>query len=106
MNVSVRVGFDRGRVTRDIYGKGIAGGRGAASIWADFLIKATDGEPPRDFSIPPDIRFEKVDPITAQRPEPDCLSVTLVGRLMLKSKTRYFGTFYETINNYEKKSDP
>ncbi len=79
LNVSVRVGFDRGRVTRDIYGKGIAGGRGAASIWADFLIKATDGEPPRGFSIPPDIRFEKWIRLPAQRPAAG-LPISYVGR--------------------------
>jgi len=26
------------------------------------MIKATQGEPSREFPIPPDIRFEKVDP--------------------------------------------
>jgi penicillin-binding protein 1A len=49
---------------RDIRGKGVTGGRGAAPIWADFMIKATGGEPPRDFTIPSDIRFIEVNPKT------------------------------------------
>ena len=28
------------------------------------MIRATGGEPPREFIVPPDIRFEKVDPTT------------------------------------------
>lgn len=64
LSVSVWVGFDRGTGMRDNNNKGITGGRGAAPIWADFMIKATDGEPPREFSIPADIRLEKVDPVS------------------------------------------
>jgi membrane carboxypeptidase/penicillin-binding protein len=48
---------------RDVNGVGITGGRGAAPIWADFMIKATSGEPAREFSVPSDIRFAAVDPI-------------------------------------------
>jgi penicillin-binding protein 1A len=62
--VSVWVGFDRGVGMHDANGKGITGARGAAPIWADFMLKATSGEPPREFTIPGDIRFHKVDPIT------------------------------------------
>ena len=62
LSVAVWVGFDREGGMRDEKGNGITGGRGAAPIWADFMIKATDGEPPREFSIPDDIRFEKVSP--------------------------------------------
>jgi penicillin-binding protein 1A len=64
LSVSVWVGFDRETSLRDIRGIGITGERGAAPIWADFMKKATGGEPPRAFSIPNDIRFEKVDPLT------------------------------------------
>jgi penicillin-binding protein 1A len=61
---SVWVGYDRGVGMRDTNGKGITGARAAAPIWADFMLKATSGEPPRQFSIPADIRFQKVDPLT------------------------------------------
>lgn len=64
LSTSVWVGYDRGEGLRDTQGLGITGGRGAAPIWADFMLKATEGEPPREFAIPPDIRFEMVDPIT------------------------------------------
>jgi 1A family penicillin-binding protein len=64
LSASVWVGFDRGTGMRDSQGRGITGGRGAAPIWADFMVKATDGEPPREFSIPDDIRFEKVNPVS------------------------------------------
>jgi membrane carboxypeptidase/penicillin-binding protein len=49
---------------RDKQGRGITGGRAAAPIWTEFMMKATDGEPPREFSVPADIRFEKVNPLT------------------------------------------
>jgi penicillin-binding protein 1A len=62
--VSVWVGYDRGVGMRDSNGRGITGARGAAPIWAEFMKKATDGEPPREFAIPADIRFHKVDPVT------------------------------------------
>jgi penicillin-binding protein 1A len=58
---SVWVGFDKGRGLRDTRHVGITGGRGAAPIWTDFMIKATGGEPAREFSIPPNIRFASVD---------------------------------------------
>jgi penicillin-binding protein 1A len=64
MCVSVWVGYDRGAGMRDTNGRGITGARGAAPIWADFMLKATSGEPPREFAIPSDIRFTEVDPLT------------------------------------------
>jgi hypothetical protein len=30
------------------------------------MIKATSGEPPREFTVPPDIRFETVDPFSGE----------------------------------------
>jgi 1A family penicillin-binding protein len=66
LSTAVWVGFDRGTGLRDKHGNGITGGRGAAPIWADFMIKATDGEPPREFSVPSDIRFEKVNPVSGE----------------------------------------
>jgi len=55
---------------RDAQGRGITGARGAAPIWAEFMRKATEGEPQRDFPVPPDIRFVQVNPTTGQAPMP------------------------------------
>jgi penicillin-binding protein 1A len=66
LSVSVWVGYDRGRRMRDVNGVGITGGRGAAPIWAEFMIKATNGEPPREFTVPSDIHFETVDAISGE----------------------------------------
>jgi penicillin-binding protein 1A len=63
LSVCVWVGYDRGASMRDVNGVGITGGRGAAPIWADFMIKATSGEPAREFIVPSDIHFAAVDPI-------------------------------------------
>ena len=66
LSVSVWVGYDRGMRMRDVNGVGITGGRGAAPIWADFMIKATNGEPPREFTVPSDIQFETVDAVSGE----------------------------------------
>ena len=66
LSVSVWVGYDRGMRMRDVNGVGITGGRGAAPIWAEFMIKATNGEPPREFIVPSDIHFETVDAVSGE----------------------------------------
>jgi membrane carboxypeptidase/penicillin-binding protein len=66
LSVSVWVGYDRGISMRDENGVGITGGRGAAPIWADFMLKATSGEPPREFIVPSDVHFETVDPVSGE----------------------------------------
>lgn len=66
LSASVWVGYDRGISMRDVNGIGITGGRGAAPIWADFMIKATEGEPARKFAVPADIHFETVDPVSGE----------------------------------------
>jgi penicillin-binding protein 1A len=66
LSVSVWVGHDRGVGMRDTRGRGITGGRGAAPIWADFMLKVTQGEPRRQFAIPQGIRFERVSAKTGQ----------------------------------------
>jgi penicillin-binding protein 1A len=66
LSVSVWVGYDRGVRMRDVNGVGITGGRGAAPIWAEFMIKATNGEPPREFTVPADIQFETVDAVSGE----------------------------------------
>ena len=68
LSTSVWVGFDKKKGLRDPDGRGITGGRGAAPIWADFMIRATSGEPQRKFTIPADIHFEQADAITATGP--------------------------------------
>lgn len=66
LSVSVWVGYDRGVSMRDVNGVGITGGRGAAPIWADFMIKATNGEPPREFPVPSDIYFKTLDAVSGK----------------------------------------
>ncbi|UCF89758.1 MAG: carboxypeptidase, partial [Desulfobacterales bacterium] len=66
LSTSVWVGFDRNRAMRDTNGRGITGARGALPIWVDFMIKATAGEPSREFAIPSNIHFENIDPFTGR----------------------------------------
>jgi len=71
LSAAVWVGFDRKKGLRDPNGVGITGGRGAAPIWADFMIQATSGEPPRKFTIPDNIHFDQADPVTGYRASED-----------------------------------
>lgn len=66
LSTSVWVGFDRPVPLRDAYRTGITGGRGAAPIWARFMSKATEGEPPRPFIQPMGIVFENCDETTGE----------------------------------------
>jgi 1A family penicillin-binding protein len=66
LSTSVWVGYDRGQGLKDASGVGITGGRGAAPIWAQFMIKATEGEPPRPFLHPAGIRLQAVDPTSGE----------------------------------------
>jgi len=61
---SVWVGYDREEGLLDRNGVGITGSRGAAPIWAQFMINATEGEPPRPFLQPAGIRLQTVDSAT------------------------------------------
>ncbi|TFG38951.1 MAG: PBP1A family penicillin-binding protein, partial [Syntrophobacterales bacterium] len=70
LSVSVWAGFDRAVSMRDTHGRGVTGARGAAPIWADFMRKATEGEPHREFPVPGNIRFVAVNPVTGQAPLP------------------------------------
>jgi membrane carboxypeptidase/penicillin-binding protein len=67
LSTSVWIGYDKEKGLRDANRVGITGGRGAAPIWADFMMKATAGEPSREFSMPPNIHFEKVDATTGRK---------------------------------------
>ncbi|MGD9822877.1 MAG: transglycosylase domain-containing protein [Desulfobacter sp.] len=62
--VSVWTGYDKKKKLSDKDGRGITGGRGAVPIWTDFMIRAMNGEPERDFLIPSDIRYEIVGKTT------------------------------------------
>ena len=64
LSTSVWVGYDRDTGMKDAYGRGITGGRGAAPIWARFMIRATEGEPQRPFVQPMGIVFRNVDATT------------------------------------------
>lgn len=66
LSTSVWVGYDRARGLKDSYRVGITGGRGAAPIWARFMIRATEGEPPRQFVHPDGIRMQTVDPVSGR----------------------------------------
>ncbi len=67
LSTSVWVGFDRKAGLKDAYRTGITGGRGAAPIWARFMAKATEGEPPRPFIQPMGIVFENRDETTGEQ---------------------------------------
>ncbi len=64
LSTTVWVGYDKKKGLRDKNGTGITGGRGAAPIWADFMIQATSGEPQRKFTVPDDIHMARADPVT------------------------------------------
>jgi penicillin-binding protein 1A len=54
---AVWVGFDDMKKL----GRGEAGGKTAAPIWADFMAKATAGRPTKDFAQPPGIVVQRID---------------------------------------------
>jgi penicillin-binding protein 1A len=54
---AVWVGFDDMKKL----GRGEAGGKTAAPIWADFMSKATAGRPTKDFVQPPGIVVQRID---------------------------------------------
>jgi len=82
---SVWTGFDKNKKLLDANKVGITGGRGAAPIWADFMMKALESEPERDFTIPDNIRFEAVDAKTGCTPESGNAAVEVLS-VPLKSK--------------------
>ena len=94
LSACVWVGFDQGSGLRDTRNIGITGGRGAAPIWADFMIKATGDEPSREFPIPSNIRFETVDATTGRVASPvtaDPMQVALKQGQTVKSSGFGFG---------------
>jgi penicillin-binding protein 1A len=57
---AVWVGFDDGKNL----GRGETGGKAAAPIWTDFMVKATNGRPTKDFVQPPGIVVQRIDKTT------------------------------------------
>lgn len=51
---------------------GRSGGSIAAPIWADFMMEALRGGPPRDFPMPPGVVVERVCSVTGLRAGPTC----------------------------------
>lgn len=58
---SVWIGFDLEKPMQVYRGARLTGATGALPIWTDFMLKATEGQPSRDFSIPEGIKFVDVD---------------------------------------------
>jgi penicillin-binding protein 1A len=57
---AVWVGFDDMKKL----GRGEAGGKTAAPIWADFMLKATAGKPTKDFAQPAGVVVQRIDKAT------------------------------------------
>jgi penicillin-binding protein 1A len=70
---AVWVGFDDMKKL----GKGEAGGKTAAPIWADFMVKATAGKPTKDFAQPPGVVVQRIDKATGLLAAPGQESGTL-----------------------------
>jgi penicillin-binding protein 1A len=66
LSTSIWLGFDKNKGLRDKRHWGITGGRGAAPIWAEFMKKATAGEPSRAFTQPAGIEMVNVNPKTGK----------------------------------------
>ncbi|MFH1152911.1 MAG: PBP1A family penicillin-binding protein [Pseudomonadota bacterium] len=64
----VWTGFDVGRQLKTQEKQGLTGGVCAAPIWADFMTRALENEPVRDFAISQGIRFEPADAVTGCPP--------------------------------------
>ncbi len=66
LSAAAWVGYDDNRPMRLPDGRGVTGAGGALPVWAKFMNRATEGEPPRDFTVPPGIVFRYVDPATGR----------------------------------------
>jgi penicillin-binding protein 1A len=64
----VWIGYD----DRRPIGKFLTGGVVAAPIWADFMLKATAGQPGRDFQVPANVHFVNVCADSGQLYTPRC----------------------------------
>ncbi len=64
--LAVWVGYDDNRSMRYKNGIGITGADGAAPIWADFMIKATAGQPTHSFPRPDGLTTLFMEPISGK----------------------------------------
>ncbi len=64
LSTSVWVGYDRDSVMRTKEGREVDGARGGAPIWANFMKRATELYPAREFAVPEGLRTLYVDPVT------------------------------------------
>jgi len=90
LSCAVWVGYDDYREMRDKDDIGITGGAGALPIWAMFMKKATEGEPPRDFNVIPGIMFEDVNRVDGYRsltPASELINVALPSGISLPDST-------------------
>ena len=63
---AVWVGFDDPKPIIEKNGAEMSSGKAGVSIWTLFMKDALQGEPYRDFKIPPGILFVDVDPKTGE----------------------------------------
>jgi penicillin-binding protein 2D len=87
---SVWVGFDDNRQMRDLNNYGITGASGALPLWARFMAKATEGEPPRDFPVPAGMYSLNVNRKTGEIVElssDSTIQVTVRGESLLPDST-------------------
>lgn len=75
---SVWVGYDRDHVMRTIAGQEVDGARGGAPIWANFMKRATELYPAREFAMPQGLQTLTVDPITGEENSDNANSITVV----------------------------
>lgn len=77
LSTAVWVGYDDSRPLKRIKGREITGASGAIPIWVEFMKRATDGQPHRDFPIPLGIEFTTVNARTGAAPVPGDSTATL-----------------------------
>lgn len=78
LSTSVWVGYDRDHVMRTIEGQEVDGARGGAPIWANFMKRATELYPAREFAMPQGLQTLTVDPITGEETSDSANSITVV----------------------------
>ncbi len=77
---AVWVGFDDNRSMRLSSRTGVTGGMAALPIWLNFMQNALENQPYSQFSQPPGIVFEEIDPFTASGPMPGQPKITVALR--------------------------
>ena len=64
LSASVWVGYDKIYRLYTKNGRGVTGGYAAAPIWANFMKRASERYPAREFTMPPGLKKMFVDPVT------------------------------------------